>query len=66
MTKIYTPDSSPEELQEFTEGIKSAAEFLNSNPEAKALMEDPETRNLSEDEFVARLLSIADEADSNQ
>lgn len=66
MTKIYTPDSSPEELQEFTEVIKSAAEFLNSNPEAKALMEDPETRNLSEDEFVARLLSIADEADSNQ
>lgn len=66
MTKIYSPNDSPEDLQELQHMVKETTEFLNSNPEAKALMQDPESRNLSEEEFISRLLSIANRADSDK
>ncbi|MEJ2755605.1 MAG: hypothetical protein P8104_07185 [Gammaproteobacteria bacterium] len=64
MIKAYSPDSSPEELEVLSEMVKSTAEFLNDNPKAKAFMEDPATAQLSQEEFVTRLLEIAQEYDS--
>jgi hypothetical protein len=46
--------------------MKEMAAFLNSNPKAKALMEDPQTKSLSESEFAAKLMAIALEADAER
>ena len=64
MIKTYSPDSSPEEMAEFFEVMKETAAFLNNNPKAKALMEDPQTKSLSESEFMEKLMAIAAEADA--
>jgi len=66
MIKTYSPDSSPEEMAEFFEVMKEMAAFLNSNPKAKALMEDHQTKSLSESEFAAKLMAIALEADAER
>ena len=53
-------------MAEFFEVMKEMAAFLNSNPKAKALMEDPQTKSLSESEFAAKLMAIALEADAER
>lgn len=63
MVKTYSPDSSPEELAEFMDAMKATASFLNNNPKAKALMEDPYTKQLSESEFLEKLMAIATQAE---
>jgi predicted house-cleaning noncanonical NTP pyrophosphatase (MazG superfamily) len=63
MIKTYSPDSSPEEIAEFFEVMKEMASFLNNNPKAKALMEDPQAKSLSESEFMEKLIAIALESD---
>ena len=63
MIKTYSPDSSPEDMAEFFDAMKATAAFLNKNPKAKALMQDPKTKLLSEGEFAEKLMAIALEED---
>ncbi len=58
MAKIYTPDSSPEDLAELTSHVKVLAEFLNTNPQAKRLLEQAKAGHISKEDCVNGLLEL--------
>ena len=58
MPKVYTPNSSPDELKELIETVKFVSEHLNSSQAAKKFLQDPNTRKLTDEEFVSRLVAI--------
>ena len=58
MTKIVTPDSSPEERQAFFSDLKELAHFLNNNDRAKALLAQAQSGQISEEDCLAGLLAI--------
>lgn len=50
-------------MADFFDAMKATAAFLNNNPKAKALMEDAKAKQLSESEFLEKLMTLALEED---
>lgn len=58
MTKIVTPDSSPEELEAFYADLKALAQLLNSNDRAKQLLAQAQSGQISEEALLSGLLTL--------
>ena len=56
--KIVTPNSSPDDLNEFYSHIKELASFLNNNDAAAQLLSDAQAGLLSEQEFLMELTKL--------
>lgn len=65
MFKALTPDSDPTEIAAFAEMLPKLAQLLNTDAEAKRLLEEARQGHLSEQDLVLHLaarLQIMDEA----
>lgn len=56
--KIVTPNSSPDDLNEFYSTIKDLASFLNNNDAAAQLLSDAQAGLIGEQEFLMELLKL--------